>query len=408
MPRLKKEVAVSEKDDFSVDTAELKKVSGNSKFVALKKQLKSSKHDFMFVEEISKNPVIPSSVWGFDYVTAIGGAPLGRSIEFNGKEASGKTTLALSIAAQAQRIGKHVLYLDYEHALDTVYAAKQGLDFNPDLLTIERPMSIEEGEKIFDAFMALGESIVIIQDSLPAMIPNEFLINPESRIKRPGLQARLQGEFFNKAVRYLAKTNSMLISLNQMRSNFSMGGGPASFLAPKEKSSGGFANKHFQSMIFNISVIGKEQSTIDSSFEGEAIKQDTFLKVRITNKKNKVGRPFLGAVMYLEIGGGFDNIRNLLEAAIKKKLVKKSGAWLSCKLWDVTQIQGLSKAGAYLRANEDLIEKMLLEMGWLTSEGVIDLSNTYSRYNSDPLKDDDDEDFTDDDSEDEDSEEYVD
>lgn len=396
-------------DDFEFETegedsssTDLTKVKASIKkatsFSLLRDALKKEKDGHIFIEGSHKNPVIPSGAWGFDYATGIGGAPTGRSIEFNGKESSGKTTLALLIAAQAQKIGRHVLFLDYEQALDTHYAASLGIDFDPELWSLQRPMHIEEGEKIFDAYMSMNKPMVIIQDSLPAMIPKLFLLDPESRIKRPGLQAKMQGEFFNKAVRFLAKTDTLLISLNQMRANMNMGG-PAAMFASKDKASGSHANKHFQSQIFNISLIGKEQSVIIDPFEGKETKIDSYLKVRVTNKKNKVGRPYLGSLLYLKLGGSFDNMRNLCDAAINKGVIKKTGAWFSSKYFGDTKIQGMLKVCDFLRDNPDLVEEILKELQWIQEDGSMDLGSTYSKYNSNPLKDDDDDVFEDEDEE---------
>lgn len=364
-------------------------------FAELKGVLSKGKEGLLYKEGWGAPDVVSSGVWGFDYVSAIGGAPFGRSIEFNGKESAGKTTLALLIAAKAQEKGHPVVFLDYEQALDTVYAKKLGIDFSDDLWALIRPTCIEEGELAFDHYIATsinsGIPYVFIQDSLPAMIPRAFLGTADERIKRMGLQARMQGEFLTKAGRGLARSNSLLISLNQMRANM----GAATMFAAKDKASGSHANKHFQSQIYNLTMIGKETEETEDEFSSKKDKGVSYLKVRITNKKNKVGVPLRGALLYLKIGESFDNFRNLLDAAIEKKIIKRGGAWYSVPKYlkdgsgKPKQVQGLKGLGEMLKENPEVVPDILRDLGWLQEDGSMNFGNTYAEYDSDPTSDED-------------------
>ena len=368
-------------------TVSSKKTSVSNGLLELKNKLKKDE-SIIITSKVSKIETVTSNSWVFDYVSGIGGAPIGRMIEFNGKEASGKTTLALMIAAQSQKMGMHVLYFDAENALDTVYAHKLGLSFDEEKLTLIGCKGIETIDSIFTDYCKLGIPTLFILDSLPATVPEQFLTDPSVERKNPGLHSRLQGSFLNRATTLLARTNSTMIVLNQMRANMDIARGPAAYAAPKEKSAGGHASKHFQSQIFHLQLAGKEKEDIEDVLEGSKVKKDSVLKIKITNRKNKVGRPFLGGMLYMNIGEGFDNMRNLIEAAINRKIItKKTGGWYYSKLFiggDETKIQGTKKLSNYLRENESVVEAILQELKWIQPDGRLDLSGEYGDLEVDP------------------------
>lgn len=318
------------------------------------------------------SPPIKTGIWVFDYVTACGGLPRKRLIEFHGKESSGKTTVSLYAAVNAQKAGDFVLFLDFEQAFDPVYAQALGLDLSPENCFVSQPVTLEEGEAVARHFYNIsketGRPVTTVLDSLPAMVPAKMRDNLENIPKLMGLQSRLQGAFLSDLTTWVRMSDGVGVILNQMRANIQTM--PMAH-APADKNAGGYAFKHYISQSYHLKI-SKKESVVDDSPDGTENKREAILHVTIKNKKNKVGQAHRSGVMYMIPGLGIDNTRYAVEAAVAKKIIKKSGAWFKNEDLGINA-QGMSKLMALLAGNEQLLECLLIELGWL-KDGVIDLS----------------------------------
>ncbi len=245
-----------------------------------------------------------------DIALGIGGLPMGRIVEIFGPESSGKTTLTLSVIAQAQQMGKTCAFIDAEHALDPIYAAKLGVKV--DDLLVSQPDTGEQALEICDALVRSGAVDVIIVDSVAALTPKAE-IEGEMGDSHVGLQARLMSQALRKLTGNIKNANCLVIFINQIRMKIGvMFGNP-------ETTTGGNALKFYASVRLDIRRIGAIK-------EGdEVVGNDTRVKV----VKNKVAAPFRQADFQILYGMGISKESELIDLGVKHKLVDKSGAWYS-------------------------------------------------------------------------------
>jgi len=285
---------------------------------------------------------------GLDLALGIGGLPKGRVIEIYGPEASGKTTLALQVLAEAQKFGGICAFVDAEHALDPVYAGKLGV--KTEELLISQPDTGEQALEIADTLIKSGSISVLVIDSVAALTPRAEL-EGEMGDHHVGLQARLMSQSLRKLTGSIAKTNTMVIFINQIRMKIGiMFGNP-------ETTSGGNALKFYSSVRMDIRRIGaiKEKEQI--------IGNSTRVKV----VKNKVSPPFKVVEFDLMYGKGISKSGELIDLGSKVGIVEKSGAWYAYKGEKIGQ--GRENAKVYLEKNPKVAAEV--EIAIRTKAGLI-------------------------------------
>ena len=289
---------------------------------------------------------IPTGSLALDAALGIGGVPKGRIIEIYGPESSGKTTLALHIVAEAQIKGGEVAFVDAEHALDPTYAAAIGVDI--DSMLVSQPDTGEQALEITDALVRSGAVDVVVVDSVAALTPRAE-IEGEMGDTFVGLQARLMSQALRKLAGNIAKTNCVVIFINQLRMKIGvMYGNP-------ETTTGGNALKFYASVRIDIRRI-------------EAIKNGTEIignRTRAKIVKNKVAPPFKEAVFDIMYGEGISKWGELVDMAVQLDLIQKSGSWFS--IGDERIGQGRDNARKYLMENPevaDRIEAQVRENMW--------------------------------------------
>jgi len=274
---------------------------------------------------------------GLDIALGIGGLPRGRVIEIYGPESSGKTTLALHVVAEAQKRGGICGFIDAEHALDTVYARKLGVDLEQ--LLISQPDTGEQALEIADTLVRSGAIDVLVIDSVAALTPKAEL-EGEMGEQLPGLQARLMSQALRKLTASISKSRCMVIFINQIRMKIGV------MLGSPETTSGGNALKFYASVRLDIRRIGaiKERE--------EVIGNQTRVKV----VKNKVAPPFKTIEFDIMYGEGISKTGELVDLGVKAGIVEKSGAWFS---FDSERIgQGRENAKAYLKEHPETAERI--------------------------------------------------
>ncbi|MBB5373479.1 recombinase RecA [Acidocella aromatica] len=297
--------------------------------------------------------VIPSGSLGLDLALGIGGLPRGRVIEIYGPESSGKTTLALHAIAEAQKRGGVCAFIDAEHALDPVYARKLGVDI--DNLLISQPDTGEQGLEIADTLVRSGSIDVLVIDSVAALVPRAEL-EGEMGDSHVGLHARLMSQALRKITGSVARSNTMLIFLNQIRLKIGvMFGNP-------ETTTGGNALKFYASIRMEIRRTGsiKERDEVTGNH------------TRVKVVKNKLAPPFRQVEFDIMFGEGISKNGELIDLGVKAGVVEKSGAWFS---YDSQRIgQGRENAKQFLRDNPKMaesIEKKIREQSSAIAEALM-------------------------------------
>ena len=280
---------------------------------------------------------IPTGSLALDAALGIGGVPKGRIIEIYGPESSGKTTLALHILAQAQKMGGEVAFVDAEHALDPVYAAALGVD--TDNMLVSQPDTGEQALEITDALVRSGAVDAVVVDSVAALTPRAE-IEGEMGDTFVGLQARLMSQALRKLAGTIAKTNCVVIFINQLRMKIGvMYGNP-------ETTTGGNALKFYSSVRLDV-------RRVESIKEGGNVVGN---KTRVKVVKNKVAPPFREAYFDILYGQGISKWSELVDLAVQMDIVQKSGSWFS--MGDERIGQGKDSVKTYLQANPDIAEQV--------------------------------------------------
>ena len=268
-----------------------------------------------------------------DIALGVGGVPKGRIIEIYGPESSGKTTVALHIAAEAQKRGGAVAFIDAEHALDPSYARNLGVD--TENLIVSQPDTGEQGLEIAEALVRSGAIDVLVVDSVAALVPRAE-IDGEMGDSHVGLQARLMSQALRKLTGTIQKTGCIAIFINQLREKVGvMFGNP-------ETTTGGRALKFYASVRLDV-------RRIDSIKQGESIVGN---RTKVKVMKNKVAPPFKQAEFDIMYNEGISRTGNIVDVGVKEGIVQKSGAWFS--YGDIRLGQGRENSKQYLKDNPEI------------------------------------------------------
>ena len=296
---------------------------------------------------------IPTGSLGLDMALGIGGLPRGRIIEIYGPESSGKTTLALSVIAQAQKSGGTCAFIDAEHALDPSYAKKIGVDIEN--LLISQPDAGEQALEITDTLVRSGAIDVLVVDSVAALVPKAEL-EGEMGDSHMGLQARLMSQALRKLTSTIARSNTLVIFINQIRMKIGvMFGNP-------ETTTGGNALKFYASVRIDIRSIGKIKDKED------VIGSQTRVKI----VKNKVAPPFKVIDFDIMYGEGISKTGEIIDLGVKANVIEKSGAWFA---YNGDKLgQGRENAKTFLREHPEVAleieNKIKADAGHLSSEMI--------------------------------------
>ena len=255
-------------------------------------------------------PVIPTGSLALDAALGVGGMPRGRIVEIYGPEASGKTTLALHVIASAQRSGGEAAFVDAEHALDPSYARKLGV--NTEDLLISQPDSGEQALEITDVLVRSGALDIVVVDSVAALVP-QAEIDGDMGEPQMGLQARLMSQAMRKLTGIIHKTKTCVIFINQIRQKIGV------FFGNPETTTGGNALKFYASVRLDI-------RRLDAIKSGQEVVGN---RTRVKIVKNKVAPPFRQVEFDIMYGNGICRAGELLDLAVQREFVQKSGAWFA-------------------------------------------------------------------------------
>ncbi|MDP8210619.1 MAG: recombinase RecA [Candidatus Stygibacter australis] len=299
--------------------------------------------------------VIPTGALCLDAALGIGGIPRGRVSEIYGPEASGKTTLALHVVAEAQKLNGIVAFIDAEHALDPIYAKSIGVD--TDNLLISQPDGGEQALEIVETLVRSNAVDLIVVDSVAALVPRAE-IEGSMGDSHVGLQARLMSQALRKLTGIISKTNTAVIFINQTRMKI----GVPSYMNP-ETTTGGVALKFYASVRLEVRKIGSIKKVgVADEIVGNM--------VRVKVVKNKFAPPFKKVEFPITFGLGISKIDIILDLAIKYKLVNKSGSWYSCG--ETKLGQGAEKVKEFFNENPeiylDIENKIKQELGMIVAD----------------------------------------
>jgi recombination protein RecA len=273
----------------------------------------------------------------FDAALGVGGLPKGRVVEIYGPESGGKTTIALHAIAQAQKAGGSAAFIDAEHAMDASYAKMLGVD--TDELLVSQPDSGEQALEIAEVLVRSGAIDILVIDSVAALVPKAEL-EGEMGDSLPGLQARLMSQALRKLTAIVSKSNTCMVFINQIREKIGvMFGNP-------ETTTGGRALKFYSSIRIDIRRIG-------SIKEGDLVVGS---RTRVKVVKNKLAPPFREAEFDIMYNQGISYEGDLVDQAVDKKLIEKSGAWFSYKGERLGQ--GRENAKQFIREHPDIAETL--------------------------------------------------
>ncbi len=280
---------------------------------------------------------IPSGCLELDFALGVGGIPRGRIIEIYGPESSGKTTIALHVIAESQKLGGTAAFIDAEHALDPVYAENLGVDV--DELYVSQPDTGEQALEICEALVRSGAMDVVVIDSVAALVPKAE-IEGDMGDSHVGLQARLMSQALRKLAGVISKSNTIVIFINQLREKVGlMFGNP-------ETTTGGKALKFYASIRLDV-------RRIDSIKNGNDVVGN---RTRIKVVKNKVAPPFKTAEFDIIYGEGISHEGSVLDMAVNHKIINKTGAWYS--YGDMRMAQGRDNARLFLKDNQELCNEI--------------------------------------------------
>ena len=289
--------------------------------------MKLGEHSTLNIDSIS------TGCLDLDIALGIGGVPRGRIIEIYGPESSGKTTVALHVAAEAQKLGGAVAFVDAEHALDPSYARNLGVD--TENLIVSQPDTGEQGLEIAEALVRSGAIDVLVVDSVAALVPRAE-IEGEMGDSHVGLQARLMSQALRKLTGTINKSKCVVIFINQLREKVGV-----MFRNP-ETTTGGRALKFYSSIRLDV-------RRIDSIKQGDEIVGN---RTRVKVMKNKVAPPFKQAEFDIMYNEGISRNGNIVDVGVKENIVQKSGAWFS--YGDIRLGQGRENAKNYLKENPEI------------------------------------------------------
>jgi recombination protein RecA len=299
-------------------------------------------------------PAISTGAVSLDYALGIGGVPRGRVIEIFGPESSGKTTLTLQIIAEAQKLGGMAAFVDAEHALDATYAKKLGVDLEN--LLVSQPDNGEQALEIVEVLVRSNSVDVVVVDSVAALVPRAE-IEGEMGEAQMGLQARLMSQALRKLTGVVSKSKTCLIFINQLREKIGvMFGNP-------ETTTGGRALKFYSSVRIDIRRIGAIK-------DGDQVVGG---RTRVKVVKNKVAPPFREAEFDVMYGEGISKEGDLLDLAVDKRIVDKSGTWFAFNGERLGQ--GRENVKQFMRDNPEVAraieQKVRLELGMAKEETAI-------------------------------------
>lgn len=285
--------------------------------------------------------VIPTGALSLDVALGVGGVPRGRIIEVFGPESSGKTTLTLHIVAEAQKKGGVAAFVDAEHALDIGYSKKIGVDLES--LLVSQPDTGEQALEIVDVLVNSGSVDLIVIDSVAALTPKAE-IEGDMGDHHVGLQARLMSQALRKLTATVSRSNCTIVFINQIRMKIGvMFGNP-------ETTTGGNALKFYTSVRLDIRRVGAIR-------QGDAVIGN---RTRVKVVKNKVATPFREAEFEIMFGEGISTVGDILDLAVKKNIIVKSGAWFS---WQEQKIgQGRENVKKFFAENPRTLQKIVSEV----------------------------------------------